>query len=62
MEEPLADMAPLRDLCRQLARVQAQATPPIDTGLRFRQASSNTFQCPACGEVINLHEGIHGEE
>ena len=38
------------------------ATPPIDTGLRFSQISSNTFQCPACGEVINLHEGSHGEE
>jgi len=38
------------------------ATPPIDTGLRFSQVSSNTFQCPACAEVINLHEEIHGED
>ena len=37
-------------------------TPPIDTGLRFSQVSSNTFQCPACGEVINLHEEVHGDE
>lgn len=35
-------------------------TPPIDTGLRFCEVSPNTFQCPACAVVINLHEEIHG--
>ncbi|WPL18369.1 hypothetical protein Thiowin_03440 [Thiorhodovibrio winogradskyi] len=38
------------------------ATPAIDTGLRFRQVSSTTFQCPACAEIINIQEDVHGED
>jgi hypothetical protein len=35
--------------------------PPLDTGLRFRQVSLNTYQCPACAKAITLNEDLHGE-
>lgn len=33
---------------------------PIDTGLRFRGFSANTFQCTACAAAVTLNED-HGE-
>ena len=33
---------------------QELAHPPVDTELRFRVVSANTFQCPACAAAISL--------
>ena len=30
------------------------ANPAIDTGLRFKEISPDTYQCPACAQLIEL--------
>ncbi len=35
--------------------------PPVDTGLRFRVASANTFQCPSCATAVTVNNQDHGE-
>lgn len=35
--------------------------PPVDTGLRFRVVSANTFQCPSCAAAVTLNNQDHAE-